>query len=61
MSLDQERQLALLRTTLREVLRIAKAAEADATSVAFEDALDGRLRKDWKNIRSKANLLVGPV
>lgn len=58
---DAKRRLALLESTLREILRINKDATADAGggSADMETALDGKLLTRWKNIRRKAESLVG--
>lgn len=56
MNLEQEK--ALLEATVREFLRIAEAAETEKSCVAFEDALDGRLRDEWVSIRRKAKYLL---
>lgn len=58
MSLDQERENALLKATLREILRISDEAEKDGPNIAFEDALEGRLLKEWRSIKRRALSLI---
>lgn len=62
--MTSDQRIALLEGTLREMLRIdraAIAAESDPTerSMAIETALDGRLRRDWQLLRERARRLLG--
>ena len=59
--LNDQRRIALLESTLREILRIDREAEADKAggSVPLDTALDGSLLRRWRNIRRKAESLVG--
>lgn len=58
MNLNTERKIALLEGTLKEIIRIDKEATNGDDQVSFEDALDGRLRSQWRNIIHKAKILV---
>lgn len=58
---DERRRMALLESTLREILRINKDATTDVGggSADLETALDGKLLTRWRNIRRRAEHLVG--
>lgn len=56
--LKLEKENALLRATLREILRIDEVARTEPGNVAFEDALTGRTQRQYRDIRVKAELLV---
>ena len=56
--LELMRKNALMRATLREILRIVHAAEQLADQVSFNDALDGRLAQQWADIMGKAERLA---
>lgn len=59
MDAQDKRRLAMAEGLLREVLRIAAAAQVDPASVPIADALDGRLRQDWALVVQRARTLVG--
>lgn len=58
-SLDLQRENNLLRSSLRELLRIFQEAENDATSIAPDTALEGKLLSRWKTAKKRAEYLVG--
>lgn len=51
---DLQRQNALLASSLREFLRIAKEAESDPACAAPELALEGNLLRDWRKAKKNA-------
>jgi hypothetical protein len=51
---DLQRQNALLASSLREFLRIAKAAESDAACAAPDLALEGKLLAEWRKAKRNA-------
>lgn len=60
-SLNDKQRVALLEATLREILRIEREAATDRTSVGFDAALDGKLLRQWLDIKRKAeHLLANP-
>ena len=56
---DLQRENNLLKSSLREILRIFKEAETEPCSVEPDTALDGKLLKRWKIAKSRAQQLVG--
>jgi hypothetical protein len=48
----------LLEATLKEFLRINRAAKKDPESIPPEEALEGILLRQWKNMERKARQLV---
>ncbi|HVI43134.1 MAG TPA: hypothetical protein VM577_21200 [Anaerovoracaceae bacterium] len=56
---DLQRENNLLRSSLRELLRIFKEAESDAESIAPDTALEGKLLAQWKRAKKRAQSLVG--
>ena len=53
------RREAMLTGVVREIMRIAAAANLDPASVPIADALDGRLRSDWALVVQRARALLG--
>jgi len=51
---DLQRQNALLASSLREFLRIAKEAETDPSCAAPEIALEGKLLSQWRKAKRNA-------
>jgi len=60
MTLDEQRRMALLEATLREVRSIADAAKSDNTCVPPEDAYYGQVLQRWKRVRRQMNSLLQP-
>ena len=58
MTLDEQRRMAMLEATLREIRRIAADSEKDPTSVPLKDALEGQLLRRWKKVSSQINMLL---
>jgi hypothetical protein len=58
---DLQRQNALLSSSLRELLRIAREAENDPTCAAPEVALDGALLQQWRLASKRAAKLLQVV
>lgn len=56
MTMEQEN--ALLRATLREILRIDEAASREKECISIDDALTGELLEQYRDIRRKARILV---
>jgi len=57
MTLDEQRKMALLEATLKEILSIDAAAATDPNkdgSMGYDLALDGPLLVRWQRIRSRA-------
>lgn len=49
-----QRQVALLASSLREFMRIAKDAESDPSCAAPEIALEGKLLSQWRKAKKNA-------
>lgn len=60
MTLDEQRRMALLEATLRAVRRLNELAKTDPQSVPMEDAMEGRLRREWARISRQIDALVPP-
>jgi hypothetical protein len=58
MSLEKDKEIPLLKSTLSEILRISKEAEKQDDQISLEDGLDGRLLSQWRNIKRKAESLL---
>lgn len=54
-----QRENNLLRSSLREMLRIFKEAEVESGSIDPDASLDGDLLKRWKIAKRRAQQLVG--
>lgn len=55
---DLERQTALLASSLREFLLIAKEAETDPACAAPEIALEGKLLAQWRKAKKNAESVL---
>ena len=57
--MNDQQKLALLEATLREILRLKKAAAVDPSAISFDDIFDGgKSGREWKSILYKAERLV---
>lgn len=59
-NLELRKQAALLEATLREMLRIADAAEQCPICVPFDAALEGEHARQWARIVARARGLLAP-